>query len=164
MESIFPSLNLTSNTTSSYYQTAYDVNGYGGMTYYSSDTCDYETYDGCITDYEQSEVKYVVDAWKAAKAPGASEVRLITLDELTTNLGYEQGMVNPSTQGYVPTSSTPNWVYNSNYSYWTMSQYNDSAALVWMVGDGSLYSVDVNRNSSYVVRPVINLNKSAIEN
>ena len=128
----------------------YDNNGYGGMQYHSSSSV-----------YSTSYVKTTVDAWKTAKAPMATEVRLITLDELTDNLGYEQGMINPSTQGYVPTSSTPSWVYNSNYDYWTMSQHNDSASDVWRVNrDGSLLNVHVNYNN--VVRPVITISKSAL--
>ena len=97
----------------------YDNNGYGGMQYHSSSSA-----------YEGSYIKTTVDAWKTANAPAAEEARLIALDELTDNLGYEQGMINPSTQGYVPTSSTPSWVYNSNYFYWTMSQYQDSTITI----------------------------------
>ena len=130
----------------------YDYNGYGGMQYHSESSA-----------YSTSYVKTTVDAWKTAKAPMATEARLITLDELTTNFGYEQGMINPSTQGYVPTSSTPNWVYNSNDWYWTMSQYNDSASNVWSVGsDGGLGYNDVSGNYYYVVRPVITISKSAL--
>lgn len=53
----------TKDTSSLYYQKAYDNNGYGGMQYYSSETCNgYGNYSECKSDYEQSEVKYVVDA------------------------------------------------------------------------------------------------------
>ena len=156
--------------TSSPVGTAYDNNGYGGMAYYSSETCGYvnnawvET--GCTTDYAQSEVKYVVDAWKTAKAPAATEARLITFDELKDNLGYEL-IDNGSTQVWLPADSTPSWVYNSNYSYWTMSQYNDSAFVVWHVSSGgglnssSVYSTG---GSFRVVRPVITISKSALSN
>ena len=57
--------------TSSSVGTATNQNGYGGMTYYSSETCGYVNsswvYDGCTTDYAQSEVKYAVDAWAKDK-------------------------------------------------------------------------------------------------
>ena len=36
-----------------------------------------------------SYVKIVVDAWKTAKAPMATEARLITIDELIEELGFE---------------------------------------------------------------------------
>jgi len=129
-----------------------DSNGYGGMQYHSSSSV-----------YSTSYVKTTVDAWKTAKAPMATEARLITLDELTDNLGYEQGMINPSTQGYVPTSSTPSWVYNSNYWYWTMSQYQDSASTVWNLNrDGSLRNHLGVSNLDGVVRPVITISKSVL--
>ena len=149
-----------------YYQAAYDSNGYGGMAYYLSETCGYvnnnTVYTGCTTDFEESEVKYVVDAWKTANAPAATEVRLITFDDLTENLGFELQQVSPTSQAYTYTANTPSWVYNSNYSYWTMSRYNDSASDVWNVSnDGSLSS-----NNAYdygiVVRPVIIISKSAL--
>ena len=157
---------VTSNTSASYYQTAYDYNGYGGMAYYTSVDCGYgqgsiHNESGCTTDYEQSEVKYVVDAWKAAKAPAAFDARLLTYDEFE-NLGYVEGYVTPSDIGWVKTENTPSWVYNSNYSYWTMTQYNDSASGVWGVtSDGGLDDIYVSYDYR-VVRPVIVLSKSNI--
>ena len=63
--------------TSESIETAYDQNGYGGMAYYTSETCGFPngsyTYAGCITDYSQSEIKYVVDAWASDKASDAIE-------------------------------------------------------------------------------------------
>ena len=166
----------TSNTSASYYQTAYDKNGYGGMAYYTSTTCGHPTAGtntyvttGCTTDYAQSEVKYVVDGWALDKfqssdlkadATGYS-ARLITYDDLTDNLGYEQassGTINPSTNG----ETTPSWVYNSNYSYWTMSQYNDSVFDVWYVNNNGNVSNGNVSNGSGVVRPVVTLLKSAL--
>ena len=158
--------------------TAYNQNGYGGMAYYSSATCGYvnsswvET--GCTTDYAQSEVKYAVDAWAADKfqssdlkkdATGYS-ARLLTYNDLITNLGYEnrQDTIYPSTNG-----TTPDWVYNSNYYYWTMSQYGDSASDVWYVyDDGHVCADNVCHEGGYVygyryvVRPVVTLLKSAL--
>ena len=153
------------------HQTAYDKNGYGGMAYYSSSTCGYNgsdwVYDGCTTDYAQSEIKYVVDAWKTAKAPAATEARLITYEELLDNLGYENNY--KCTGGCYYSESlenVPNWVYNSNYWYWTMSPNNDSTMDVWYVDrDGVLSSKGVGRyDGSYaiVVRPVITISKSAL--
>ena len=163
---------VTNDTSASYYQTAYDKNGYGGMSYYSSVTCGYNGSEwvetGCTNAYEQSEVKYVVDAWKAAKASAATEARLITFEDLTGDLGFELQQVSPSSQGYKYTDNTPSWVYNSNYLYWTMSQYNDSPSGVYVVGnDGELtkvtaYSYNNVFNNNVVVRPVIVLPKSAL--
>ena len=162
--------------TSSSVGTAYNRNGYGGMTYYSSETCGYPNGSsgfivttGCTTDYAQSEVKYAVDAWAADKfqasdlsvdATGYS-ARLLTFDELVDNLGYGddgQGTIQHSKNG-----DTPDWVYNSNYYYLTMSQYEDSTLLVWRVDTGGFVSKDyVHYGFGDVVRPVVTLLKSAI--
>ena len=159
--------------------TAYNDNGYGGMTYYSSETCGYpngssgsSVTTGCTTDYAQSEVKYAVDAWAADKFQASDlkedslgyKARLLTIDELTTNLGYEKtnsSTLYPSTNG----DTTPSWVYNSNYHYWTMSPYEDSTLYVWYVNYGGNLS---HGNSVYhndrggAVRPVVTLLKSAL--
>ena len=149
------------SSSASYYQTAYNWNGYGGMAYYSSETCGNGTYTGCTTDYEESEVKYVVDAWAATQAPSATEARLITIDDLKDNLGYVLD-TSATSEVYIPSSSTPTWVYNSNYWYWTMSQYNDSASNVWGVNiDGSL-CINIVYNYNEVVRPVIVLPKTEL--
>ena len=150
--------------------TAYDRNGYGGMAYYTSETCGHVNGSlvntGCKNAYVDSEVKYAVDAWKTEKAPAATEARLITFEDLTGTLGFEPYQLNPTSQGYKYTENTPSWVYNSSYWYWTTSQYNDSPSDVWYVRrDGSLGSSVVYINgvdSDYVVRPVIVLPKSAL--
>ena len=166
----------TYDTSASYYQAAYNQNGYGGMAYYTSTTCGYSTAGnstrvdtGCTTDYAQSEVKYVVDAWAADKFEASDlkedetgySVRLITYDELIRNLGYGQ-----SEDGYIRPSmndDTPDWVYNSSYWYWTMSAYGDHASSVWNVAYGGLldhiYGVFC---SIGAVRPVVTLLKSAL--
>ena len=89
------------------------------------------------------------------------KARLITYEELFDNLGYEiQTCGTDECKKY--TEKTPNWVYNSNYYYWTMSPEEDSASHVWNVYySGSLGNFDV-FDYYGVVRPVINLLKSAI--
>ena len=130
----------------------YGNNGYGGMQYHSSSSV-----------YSNTYVKTTVDAWKNANAPAATEARLITIDDLKDNLGYEQGMINLSMQGYVPTSSTPSWVYNSNYYYWTMSSWNDSASNVWYVDYGGVLRGSRSVGNDFgVVRPVITLSKTSL--
>lgn len=159
-------MHITSDTSSSYYQQAYWIHGYGGMAYYSSLTCGYNGLSsGCTNDYAKSEIKYVVDAWAADKfkssdlsvdATGYS-ARLITYDELLT-LGYNANKTSagPGTDLLV-TDDVPSWVYNSDYSYWTMSPYNDSTFYVWDVY-GTLRDIDITSYNS-VVRPVISLKK-----
>ena len=54
---------------------------------------------------------------------------------------------------------TPSWVYNSNYYYWTMSQYGDSSGVWYVYDNGNLHDVDP--SNSRMVRPVLELSKSA---
>ena len=123
-------------------------NGYGVVQYGSS------------TDYSTSTVKQVVDAWmnSIVKTGDTATARLISHDELITNLGYINS-VDTSQTGPSSNGDTPAWVYNSEYEYWTMSQYGDSSSL-WIVNfRGYLRSNDL--YYSNMVRPVLELSKSA---
>ena len=138
------------------------------MAYYENTTCYYEgrgnyKNGGCTTNYDQSEIKYVVDSWKNSQAPEAIEARLIVFDELTENLGFELQQVDPSSQAYKYTENTPSWGYNNQYYYWTMSRNNDSSSQVWCVSENLfMCSVYVNTGDYGLVRPVITLSKSLI--
>ena len=153
----------TQDTTADYYQKAYNNGGYGGMQYYSSETCKgYGTSSGCKSDYASSDIKYVVDAWKIAQVPSASEARLMKYEEFE-NLGYVEENVTPSDIGLVKTENTLSWVYSNNYYYWTMSPYNDSTSHVWFVYyDGNLDYDGVSVNYGRVVRPVITISKISL--
>ena len=164
---------VTQDTSSAYYQQAYNINyngtdtGIGGMAYYSSATCNqWGDSSGCTTNYADSEIKYVVDAWKTSQAPNATNARLITLDDLTDNLKMELNKTNLATYQINVTEDTPTWVMGENYWYWTMTTNTDKTADVWNVRPRSFALVDSD-NVQYhrdAVRPVITLNKSAIEN
>ncbi len=111
--------------------------------------------------YDDSYIKITVDAWKVAEVPEALEARLITVDEILS-LGYELD-TEATSESYVKTESTPSWVYNSNYCYWTSSSYADSTSDVWFIDNGGmLYGNNV--GIYYVVRPVITLSKIALGN
>ena len=161
---------VTSDTSASYYQQAYNINyngtdtGIGGMAYYSSSTCGSSGSSGCTTDYAQSEIKYVVDAWKTAQAPNATNARLITIDDLTDNLGMELNKTNPTTYQITVTEDTPTWVMGENYWYWTMTTNTDKTAEVWGVNiRSSAYVSSTGVQSFYnAVRPVITLSKANI--
>ena len=158
--------NCDVNDTSCYH-TAYNNNGYGGMAYYSSVDCGYgtesnSTLTGCKNDYESSEIKYVVDAWKTAQAPSAIEARLFSKDEYQEYCVKEEYQSTPSDTStrYVPQYD---WMFNNNYLYWTNTPYTDSSTDVWFVGyDGDLVSVYTIYSSNIMVRPVIVLPKSAL--
>ena len=168
-------MHVTNDTTASYYQQAYDNSGVGGMAYYSTTTCGWSgsdwVYDGCTTNYADSEIKYVVDAWAAAKTTASDlrtdstgyKARLLTIDDLIDNLGYswqQTSSGNPTINENVPSFMIPE---NNSYWYWTMSQHLEDASDVWFVNRvGSLDSNDVYSNRSNAVRPVIILSKTAI--
>ena len=134
-------LNLTGITIT-------ESNSYGKVQYGSS------------TDYSTSTVKQVVDAWKttAVASGDTATARLISHDDLISNLGYMNSL-DTSQTGPSSNGTTPAWVYNSNYYYWTMSQYGDSSD-VWFVRDYGDLSYR-GPSYSYVVRPVLELSKSA---
>ena len=154
-------------TSVDYYQKAYDSNGYGGMAYYTSETCGYVNGNyvntGCTTDYEQSEIKYVVDAWKTAKAPAAIDARLISKQEIDDNFEFEE--FDPCGGcGAKINKIKSTWGYNNNYEYWTMStKPDDSASYVWYVRNIGLLHYAPHQSHTNVVRPIITLKKSALE-
>ena len=159
------------NYTNDSVGTAYNKNGYGGMAYYTSETCGYVNSSwldsGCTTDYAASDIKQVVDAWKNAKAPAATEARLITKDEIDNNFEFEEYDCCGGCGACKENRFKDSWMYNRNYRYWTISQYNNSDYYVWGVEySGSLIHFKVNGDHSHyhdsVVRPVIVLPKSAL--
>lgn len=149
--------NHVNRYTKSSIGTAYNYNGYGGMTYYSSETCGYlegvKITTGCTTDYMKSEIKYVVDAWALdeldlndlSKDQTGYSARLITMDE------------------YENIDATYSWRYSKSYNYWTMSPQGSSNIYVYRIyHNGNTLNSDIGTGGQYPVRPVINLRKSAI--
>ena len=94
----------------------------------------------------------------AVKSGDTATARLITLDELMDNLGYNKAIWE-TTYYRVNAEYTPRWVYSEIYSYWTMSQYQDSQYLWFENSYGNLnYESPSDKNA---FRPVLELNKSA---
>ena len=150
--------------------TASNQNGYGGIGYYTSETCGLVggswVYDGCTTDYNYSDVRYVVDNWSDEKTNSNDviEIRILSLNDLVENLGYEY-YEETTSSGYHTTQLTPDWLIINNY-YWTMSQFNDSPSLVWNISsNGQLSGAGVgNGSTNGLVRPVITIKKTVLEN
>ena len=134
------SLNLTGVTVS-------EENAYGKVQYGSS------------VDYSTSTVKQVVDKWAegAVKSGDSATARLITYEEVHI-LGYSDTM-GCGGSCYEAQGTVPSWVYNSNYYYWTMSQYQASSN-VWRVYASGILGYGA-VSSWNVVRPVLVLSKSA---
>ena len=155
--------NHVNRYTSQSQGTAYNYNGYGGMVYYSSENCKNYGDVGCTTNYDQSDIKFVIDAWKTAQVPTVSEARLIFKDE------YEMLTIVETIE--TPTSpreaNVPiyDWQYNNNYEYWTNTPFNDSSSNIWIVtNNGEFNDTTLNVNYQIVVRPVIVISKSALQN
>ena len=137
------------------------------MAYYTSNNCYYtggqeSVSDGCKTDYNESDVKYVVDNWSTSVIDSKyiKEARLIKYDELIDELGFEYinpGPLNPSMNG-----DTPSWVSVGSSWYWSMGHYEDSNNAVWYVGGAELSYLAVWAKDG-LVRPVVVLYKKAFE-
>ena len=120
---------------------------------------------GSSVDYSTSTVKQVVDAWKTTTvATGdTATASLITFEEVH-GLGYIDEMQEAFFQGsgfwfYSKSSDTPTWVYNSLYSYITMSEYNSSR--MWAINSNSNLDIGGEISTIHCVRPVLELSKSA---
>ena len=155
----------------------YAYNGtYDTMSYYWDDSCHpaaygYSSWDstGCSghNDYAGSKVKEMLEGTyintlgtNNLKEVDGYKIRLITVDELVSNLGC--------TSSRCSESSYASFVYqnfgdqNKNvYSYWTMTSYSNNSSRVRYVNNtGRLGHGGVSHRSG--VRPVINLLKANI--
>lgn len=161
-------INVTSNEFAQYYQEAFDLNGYGGMAYYTSDTCDNSTNTSCTTEYDKSNIKYVVDAWAKDKfgEKQLKDARLITADEFTS---LSDVTINTTPSGsYNTYNAKYDWLYNNNYTYWTMSGRDDTNNQVNVIGstgdfENRYNSIEISAYRN-VVRPVVELYTCALDN
>ena len=174
-------VNMNVPSSEPYYQTATDNNGYGGMAYYSSPTCGGGTYgdngftpdySGCTTDYAQSEIKYVVDAWAEDKFDESDlamdstgyKARLITKEEVESNFNFEEYDFKPCPpcDSYKRQRIAEEWMGTNAYAYATMSQYGESNHLIYVIDLGRNLRDDGVSFTLINVRPVITINKTAI--
>ena len=86
--------------------------------------------------------------------------RLLTMDDLTENLGYEWGGDTAGTStsyGYFKTEHTPSW-FNTNELLYSMTPYNDSSDTLWGIKSDKTEDKYVGITTAQV-RPVVNVNK-----
>ena len=130
--------------------TVNDLNGYGAVAFYSSETCGYVNgstiTSGCTNIYDDSDIKHIVGAWaldkfqsNELKEVNGYKVRLLKVDEYNI-LG-------------------DNYLWHQNYKpYWSMDCLN-ATHIAWDFGyNGNAVFTD-NRDKA---RPVINVYKSKI--
>ena len=115
---------------------------------------------GSSTDYETSAVKKVVDAWKstAVKSGDISTARLITKQEIEDNFEFEEYEIPCGGCGVKKNRIKSSWMYNSNYYYLTMSEY-DSSRIIIVTSEGSFGEHDL--STTTMVRPVLEISKTA---
>lgn len=146
------------------YKTAVNLNGYGGMVYYTSESCLYDgnqiKEEGCKID---SDIKHVVDAWTQDKFDNNILIKtsLLSLDDLLNSLGYDVKYKVSGGNLLDVTSNVPKWVYSENYSYWTTTQCQDSLDLVSVMA-GGIINYRTIYAYAFAVRPVIELSKFSL--
>ena len=92
-----------------------NVNGFGVVAYYTSDTCNSSNIEGCKSDYESSNVKTIIDAWAKSNVKNDSNVTILTTEYLT-NYGY--ALVGNNV--YSKTSKTPSNLFELGVDYWAI--------------------------------------------
>ena len=116
-----------------------DQNGYGGIKYGS-------------TIYDNSDAKTIIENWTSD---------IFQSNELKEVDGYSARLI--TKEEYESISNIYNWRYNSKYMYWTMT----SAGGIFNVKKDGLISADGPNGHAVtgdiVIRPVINVYKSAME-
>ena len=177
-------------TTSSYGCTTQgQVITLDAMPYYWSDTCHGYGYygytngdgSGCTghNDYEGSKVREFLEGTyintlgtNNLKEVDDYKIRLITTDELVTNLGFEFKIKDTQTSIWY-TDATPKWFFSEEYfdpnTSWTMTPntyqtMNYKVGSVWTVShiDTLVNGLDDPVLLANCVRPVINLLKTSI--
>lgn len=145
--------------------TEYNESGYvsenGEIAFADSclETINIRGWTACISyEYETSNVNVILNNWVKNELKDDDlvkvnnyKVRLLTIEELVNNLGYENANNDP--YQFVNTQNTPIWMDSYTYNYWNMDFF-----LVGSYGS-SITSKDYKSN----IRPVINLKKQAID-
>ena len=144
--------------------TAKDYNGYGMMVYYESEECYYaghgqEVKTNCISDYSQSNVKIVVDAWVQANVDSSAlkESRLVTVDEYNNHAEVVEYEADCGGHACTAKKLTDETLWMEMSSSWLMS---DNNSIFWVTNRSSESCSHYSQDA--YVRPVIELYKSAL--
>ena len=163
-------VNVSSDTSSSYYQKAYNQNGYGGLAYYSSPKCyNYSLANNtgyhvnCTNNYNNSDVKYVVDAWtRDVFLTNNYKTARLPIDDEIADLGFEL-YNNGSLTTFRKTENTPEWAYSNKYQYWVVSSgYIINYYECFINYDGDFYYGGYIYTWNVTVRPVVEIYKVAL--
>ena len=158
--------NDTYDTMSYYWSDACHPNGYGYTFYVESGCRSHNDYKGSkVREFLEGTYVNTLGSDNLKKVDGY-KIRLITLEELNTNLEWIN--LNKSAKTHNENSNVPTWVYqdygNSNgvYGYWTMSTFPYASSAMWNVDQDTNVHGNIVNYPNCGVRPVINLLKSSI--
>ena len=149
------------------YSTAYDMNNYGAIQYYGSDTCNFissQIITGCKNDYVSSAIKYVIDVWAKNNVLSSNikEVRLLKIDEDEIETTTEEYDCCGGCGACIRTHEVikEEWLYSEQYQYWTMSNGNTQSEVLVISSNGVLFGSTVYSTSGSTVRPIVELYKN----
>lgn len=152
------------------------INNNGIPYYYSSSCKNWTNRQGCLTSFNDSKVKIVLDKWvkfnireEDLEEVEGYKVRLLTKDELIGNLGYDIN-VYATVNKFTATEDVPNWIYSCDTTsskncfgpYWTMTEHSSTDKTVFTITEDGYLTGGVGVYVNRKVRPVINLKKDAI--
>ena len=145
--------------------------------YYASECATSGHLSGCTTDYGVSSIKQVVDVWvnnytnlnDIVEDSMGYKSRLITKDEIMSMCELDEYQATPSNTD-IRCIPQYEWIFIPETWYWTMTPYQDSTESVWTIWNydiASMYNSYSNTGTIYSssggIRPVITVNKSALE-
>ena len=163
----------------------FDSYDYGFIPYYLNDQCNVlidgqHITTGCITSYNESDIKKVVDEWVNDKLDknylvvdsDGNYARLINEEELFTNLGFQVEKTGINSYIQKKNTTVPDFLYDS--TYWTMIKSPEREYAIMRIAvftnfdhtENTLAYLGEYLNDTYnvaAVRPVITLRKQAIE-
>ena len=143
--------------------TSLNGNTFEGVAFYSSETCGYVNDNlvrtNCISSYDESDIKYIVDNWTSSK---------FNNNELKTINNYSSRIMSVAEVRQFCTNGNfdcTGWISNGAYYEWLLDSttYKGQFATLYHTRISSDLSYVIKTYEPLSVRPVINVYKSALE-
>lgn len=140
-----------------------DINGYGGVAYYSSEQCNTNDTSNCVNEYAKSDIKYIIDNWEEDNLSNISsnlentqfDYRILSGDDLLNNLYYADQTIMGNTGYYRALMPSSHFDDISVSNCWTDYNYTDSSTSVAAWQEGNTFNSESVYSSSNVICPVI---------
>ena len=142
-----------------------NINGYGGVAYYSSAECNENVKTNCFNEYDKSDIKYIIDAWidsifsssKNTLSDISLSYTILTYDDLLKKLEYSEETVSAES-GYIKILSPINDYDNISVSKcWSSYYFTDDSFIVFAGSDNNDFMSNPVYSADNVVCPVITL-------